>query len=705
MTRNRLIGVPVILVLMALAGCQQRCFMTEGDFKHYNHLALNGTEGCVEPGDLEPPVHQITSVTTVNSPEAAKRYITLAECIALALENGRVGNFFDREGQQSRIRVSGLQQRSSIQLTDSIRVFAYDPAIIALDMEQSLSKFDARLQSSIVWNKTDRPVSTALESFQSGFFGPNFIERDDAAFQTQLLKPLPTGGLAGITFSTDYEFSNLAARVNPNYRPALEFSFEQPLLRGFGVAINQLREAHPGSIRTRIPGGTGGRVPGILLTRNAFEQAQVEFEGQIHDLLAGVEEAYWNLYCAYWTLYSRETAMRQAHIAWHIAKIRYDAGRISIEELAQIEEQFHRFRVERLRALGQGGVLEAERFLRYVTGLPPEDGTRLIPSDVPTVAAVQPDWSVAIAEAMVRRPELIQSRLEIQRAQLALLREKNELLPELAFFATYDVNAVGSHLDGKDENSALRNLAEGRFDNWTLGLLFEMPIGFREAHTEVTRAKLQLARTVVFLRDVESKITFALQRGYRRLEEEYKAIEFTRARRLSAATQLEARYERFKAGRETVDLLLEAQGRWADALRDEHIAICDYNKALAEFERLKGTIMDYDNVYIAEGPLPSCAQKRASAHIRERSRSIVLKEPECGSCDGTHQAVSGVTEPCLPIASGEPAPIPVLLEKNPAPPDALEKLPPVVERTRSTAAEPPQLLPASQTTVAPVPQK
>jgi hypothetical protein len=53
-----------------------------------------------------------------------------------------------------------------------------------------------------------------------------------ATVSTQLVKPLPTGGLAGITFRTDYELTTQNAAVNPAYQPRLGFVFEQPLLQG-----------------------------------------------------------------------------------------------------------------------------------------------------------------------------------------------------------------------------------------------------------------------------------------------------------------------------------------------------------------------------------------------------------------------------------------------------------------------------------------
>ncbi|MER3416610.1 MAG: hypothetical protein C4297_10410 [Gemmataceae bacterium] len=652
----------LIVTICTLAGCRQTTVLPDPSPAVYGKGLLD-LESQGKPGDLElATAGDAGDVTTVLSPEGKQRPITLAECIALALENGRTGEFFDRTGSRRSSLSPTVRGAPASNLTDSIRVFAYDPAVAALDIEIALAKFDARWQTSMTWSKTDEP-----QALQAVFFGREAtLQRDQAQFQTQLLKPLPTGGVAGITFRTDYDFSNINARigrVNPAYTPRLEFSFEQPLLQGFGVQINQLRNSHPGSIRT--PFATGGRVPGILIARLFNDEQQLEFERRVQDLLLSVEEAYWELYCAYWDLYSREMGMRQAHAAWQVVKRKYEAGQVPIQDVAQIEQQFQLFRAQRLQALGQGtarlGVLEAERRLRYLIGLPAEDGTRLIPVDQPTVAPYKPDWAMSVQQAMNRRPELLQARKEVQAAYLAVLREKDALLPDLRAFATYDINAIGSRLDGDSPANALKGLSQNDFNDWTLGLRLDIPLGYREAHAEVRRAKLQLAQRVTLLQDQEQKVLLSLQRSYRELVQAYELIRIQRARREAAATQLESMYQLFLAGKQTVDVLLEAQRNWADALRDEHFAICDYNIALAEFERQKGTILEHDNVSIVEGPIPASAQARASAHIRERARSIpigwpaTLAEEDPSATRGPADMPSAADPPALPLVPAVPS--------------------------------------------------
>src|SRR5262249_7565817 len=153
-----------------------------------------------------------------------------------------------------------------------------------------------------------------------------------------------------------------------------------------------------------------------------------------------------------------------------------------------------------------------------------------------------------------------------------------------------------------------RSLSSGKFDNWTLGLRMEMALGYRDAHAALRASHLNLARSYLALQDNEQKVQRFLAQQWRHLFEFNERIKASRAQRQAAAQQLEARFREFLAGRGTLDILLEAQRFWADALRDEYGFIVQYNNALAGFEFAKGTMLQHDNVVIAEGALPHCAQ-------------------------------------------------------------------------------------------------
>src|SRR5262245_26553578 len=539
------------------------------------------------PDESDQHCSLVHGVSTINSPESPQRSISLAECIALALENGRTGELFDSPGGIATTDPAQPNQAA----TDSIRVFAYEPAIFGTQIDESLAKFDAFWRAGATVNHADRPFALG-SSFGFGPIGPfgpfgplaglgpfgpfgpfppsvNESDLTGAEHRSDFVKPLPTGGVAGVSARVSYQDFALPFLLNPTYRPALEMSFEQPLLRGAGVFLNQLREKHPGGFRTPVP--VGGTAPGILLARISHNQSQLEFERRVHLLLFSVEDAYWRLYRAYWELYSREAAMKQAISAWQIAKQRHDRGdpATGIEEVAQIEQEYHLYRVERLEALGRGlrtggGVLEAERRLRYVVGLPIEDGTRLIPADTPTTAPFLPNWSEDYTQALGRRPELVQVQQEIRKGELLLARARNDQLPDLRFFSRVGYNGIGTNLA-----DAVEDLNQFQSQFWDLGLVVEMPFGDRQASSIAARVRLEIARRHAFLREQEGLIISSLQRSHRDLVQLREEIQIRHSRRQAAALQLETRLEKFRRGAQTIDLLLEAQRRWANALRAE----------------------------------------------------------------------------------------------------------------------------------------
>src|SRR5207248_5375422 len=111
------------------------------------------------PADIPAP-------TTTQDPDRSPRYISLAVCIAIALEQGNVGApnpAFITLTSGNVVNVFGDTLVSftggPINQSDSIRVLALDPAITGANIEASLAKFDARWISSMTWNKTDNAAA------------------------------------------------------------------------------------------------------------------------------------------------------------------------------------------------------------------------------------------------------------------------------------------------------------------------------------------------------------------------------------------------------------------------------------------------------------------------------------------------------------------------------------------------------------------
>jgi outer membrane protein TolC len=629
------------LLLASVVGCKQVVYVTEDDLNKFKDLGLPANlanEPCV---NALPVAKRSAKPATIYDPDRPIRYISLAEAIAIALEQGTVGNTSVIIQDQFGAGINTVQTANDqpvsfngipsgrVGSSDSIRVLRLDPAIIGAGIESAVSKFDAVFSSSLSWNNTDRPIASSTDVIQAGNSGANTIIQQDVTASASIVKPLPTGGVVGITFNTAYQETNLPARVNPSYRPDFQLNIEQPLLQGFGTEINQLRAAHPGSILTN-PGILGGfQQPtneGILITRIRFDQQRAEFERNVQIMVTNVELAYWNLYSAYWNLYGQEQGLRFAYEAWKIATTKEKAGRATIADVGQTRGQYEQFRALRLQALAD--TLDMERRLRAMLGMHGDDGTRLVPSDQPTLAPFYPDWESAQEQALASRPELILARQEVKAAQMNLTLQKNSLLPDLRFAATYDINSIGSRLDGPDPTlNAFRSLPDNHFNNWSAQLRLTMPIGWRNAHANVRIAQLEVARAYETLADNERKIINFLTQQYRRVPQTYETIRARRAAREAFADQLQVQYAKYYLGGTTTpDALLEAQRFWSDALNQEFLAIRDYNNALVGFEFAKGSALSRNNIVISEAGLPCFAQKRAVEHLRERDAALKLHE-------------------------------------------------------------------------------
>jgi outer membrane protein TolC len=407
----------------------------------------------------------------------------------------------------------------------------------------------------------------------------------------------------------------------------------QPSLLFAGVRLDNLVTA-PECEKTSSVHVYGKRGSKRLLLVGAPSNLQpAEFERNINQMLLNVENAYWNLYGSYWQLYSREQGLRLAYDTWKITKAQYQVGRVSKAALAQAEGQYNLFRSQRVQAIDT--VLDNERQLRAMLGMKIEDGTRLVPSDAPTLAEYRPDWKTGWYECMQNRPELYMARQDVKVSQLNVQLAKNFLLPDLRSSSPYDSKAIEERLDGSSaRNNAFRNLASNTFYDWTVGMRVGMPLGFCFAHTQLRQSQLQLARAFLVLHDQEVKAERFLGLYYRRLSSAYFQIKAAQAQREAFATQLQIRYELYRAGANepgtgnpvNLNLLLEAQRFWAEALATECQAIVTYNNSLAGWEYAKGKIMKHAHVRLAEEAPSDSDFVRAVELEHKRTRQHVRHE-------------------------------------------------------------------------------
>lgn len=122
----------------------------------------------------------------------------------------------------------------------------------------------------------------------------------------------------------------------------------------------------------------------------------------------------------------------------------------------------------------------------------------------------------------------------------------------------------------------------------------------------VQDAELTLAQSKVLLQDQEMELRHVLTNCIRDLDRNYQVSRTTFIRRVAAQAQVEAVQTAYDAGRATLDMLLDAHRRLADAEIAYHRALVDYNVAILQVHYRKNSLLEYNGILLAqEGRLGS----------------------------------------------------------------------------------------------------
>lgn len=627
----------ITLFALVATGCQPTqpfFYLEDGDLSHYIDVATQ-----IEYPDVEEP--RLAEVDGAQAPltvRNADNYtawdISLEEVTRITLQNSDVMR------QLGGRVVSNAPDTITRNLVSTFGVTTtYDPALVesgygantgvpqsGTGVEAALAQFDAQLNASMVWQKNDRPQNVIPGAFQ-GFFVPTF-QQDLGTFQAEINKTAAEGTQFFIRNNTIYDKNNNPTRSLPSdWVTNIEAGFSHPLLQGRGTQYNRI--AGPWSFGQAVNGFVNP-IDGVMVQRLRFDQALADFEGGVINLVRDIETSYWELYFAYRNLEARKAGRDAALATWRrvYQLMLQGAQGGELGRVAQAKAQYFSFRAEVESAFSD--LLRTENRLRYVMGLTHTDGRLIRPSDDPTKARVEFDWDLIHQEGLSRRVEIRKEKWLIKQRELQLIAARNHLLPRLDFTGQYRWLGRGDRLlnnqaSGLNEitpgSNALESLTRGNFQEWQFGLQFSVPIGNRLPQTMVRHHQLLLAREKALLRDTELEVSHQIADAQRDIDRDYQ-LSHTRFNQVIASyEEVQAVQEEFDISRVTVDLLLDAQRRRSDAEVAFYRALVDYNLSIMQLHMRKGSLLEYNKVFLEEGPWPNKAYFDALRRARRRDAS------------------------------------------------------------------------------------
>lgn len=538
------------------------------------------------------------------------RSMTLQECMAQALGSSRI---------MRDLGVSIIRSPQSVGTN-------LDPAIVYTDPrigeEAALSAFDANFLASTSYENNDRGLNNQ-------FFGVNGDFRQNlSTSQFGVNKRSATGGLFTVRDVTIYDRNNqLSNKFIPfSWENYIEAQVRQPLLQGAGTQFNRIAG----------PGSSPGQLNGVLLARVRTDTNLVDFERTVRDFLADVENAYWDLYFAYRDLDAR---IEVREIAEETLR-RLPASDTSTGKRAQAQEQVDRFQSEVVDSLngrvidgtrtnngsvggsfrGSGGIRVSERKLRLMAGLPINDGTLIRPSDSPCTAKMMFDWDSSIQEALTMREELRRQRWVVQQRSLELIANRNFLKPQLDMVSQYRMRGFNNEL-----GSATAPF-NGQYQEWQLGLEYQLPVGFRRANAAVRNSELAMVRETEVLREQERAVHYGLSNAVNESKRAFDNLVLQEKRLVSIVEQLNAIEAKQDAGeRAELDVRLETHRRLLDARLRYHQAEVEYVLALRNVNVEKGTLLRYCNVWLNESASSGDAAVDAYNRVAVQDYQVIPK--------------------------------------------------------------------------------
>ena len=623
--------------LMAATGCtptQPFYYAEDGDLSHYLDRATELEYPDVETASL-PDSTEALAPLTLSDPEFCEIWdLRLEEVIAIGLQNSKV--IRNLGGVTPFGFADGLVNRTGQNAT------VFDVAINEASVETALSAFDAQLEvvggvpgsQNSLFSITDRLNNVDDQGGANIFAQRNRVNQ--GGLSSEVLKRTRTGGLFSVRNRTSYDydfFPNQFRALRSAWLTEFEARFEHPLLQGRGAMVNGISPFTVDSANVNRGSAGSGFLngDGVLLNRINTDISLANFEASVRNFVVDVENTYWDLQCAYRQLETAKAGRDATQGTWRIVYEKWRQGVETVQAEAQAREQYFFFRSQVETALRD--LYDTESRLRFLMGLAATDGRLIRPSDEPTTAKVEFNWREILSESLVRSAELRQQKWTIKQNELRMVLARNQLLPRLDVGATYRWVGQGDHLINSDRNginfpnvgsTAFDNLTEGDFQELLVFFDFGFPIGFRAELANVRSAQLNLARSKAQLEDMELNTSHLLTTSVRSLDSNYQLAQTHFNRVLAAEEEVQSLLALYQGGKATLDLVLEGQRRRAQAQIDYYRALCEYQKSIADVHFRKGSILEYNDVFLAEGGWPEKAYWDAMGRARERDASYYL---------------------------------------------------------------------------------
>jgi len=480
------------------------------------------------------------------------------------------------------------------------------------------SSFDPIVTSTTSISDVSFPVNNPFLS-GTGIGSLAGLKSHSTQFNNQYSQTFETGTSITVNWNNTRSSSSAANFFNPSVTSLLSFSFSQPLLNGFGLAV-----------------GTRN----IRIAKNNRKIADLAFAQQAITTVTNTITDYWELAYARENVKVQQQAVTVAQKLYEDNKKQLEIGSLAPLEVTRSESELATNRQNLIVA--QTVQLQDEQILKNAISKDPLAPNLLNVEIITTDQPKQPEaietasFEESVKEAFAKRPDLQEEVLNLKNSDIDVSATRNALLPTLSIGGFYQSNGLAGNQEKfttktiagapvVDQNgnpvpgfflpatqatpngtaaagftTAQSQIFHNQFPEYAAQLTLNLPLRNRSAQADNARALLVQRQLETQMQQLRNAALLDVRNTYIALTQDRAQVEAaSKARELQQQT-FDAEQKKYQLGASTVYQVILTQRDLINAQGTELRALANLEEAKANYERALGRTLEVNRVTIAD---------------------------------------------------------------------------------------------------------
>jgi len=426
-----------------------------------------------------------------------------------------------------------------------------------------------------------------------------FLLNDSRFYQAGYSQSFVSGTSAQLTFASYRNSLNSPANViNPFTSGYLDLYVTQNLLQGLSVAVNNRN---------------------IRVAKNNMKVTDLQLKRQVITTVSAILNLYWDLVSFNDDVRIKQQALDTAQQLYDGNQKQLELGTLPAIEVTRAAAEVSAAKQNLL--IAQTNVAQQETVLKNALSRNGAasamlDDVHIIPLNhiiVPSSEELKPEKEL-IGEALQKRPEIEQTKINIESSLINLGGTKNTLLPVLQAFVEFTDNGLTGEpntLGGGENGSAPPILVGGygnllgqifrrNFPNYSAGFSLNITFRNRQAQADYVTDQLSLRQSQLQYQKTANQVRVDVKNAIIGLQQARARYETAAATRTLAQQTLEAEQNRFRFGESTIAAVVQAQRDLAVDQSAEIQAMANYTHARVAFDEAVGQTLDANGISMEE---------------------------------------------------------------------------------------------------------